>query len=66
MQGVEELHPVEFEYQLPQYLLAQKHRLLATVEKHYPKQLLGLRPRHLAHEQLEIVDVELAVQQLVL
>ena len=66
VQRVEELDSIELEDQLPQYLLPQKGGLPLAVEKDNPEEAVRLLPRNLRHEQLEIVNVELAVQQLLL
>lgn len=66
MEGVEELDPIELEDELPEYLLGEEGGALAAVEEDYPEELAGLAAGHLRHEQLKVVDVELAVQQLLL
>ena len=66
VESVEELDAVEFENELPQDLLTQEGSLALAVEEDNAEEAIGLPARHLRHEQLEIIDVELAVQQLLL
>jgi hypothetical protein len=66
VESVEELDFVELEDQFPQDLLAQERGFLPTIEKYDSEELVGFLGGDLRHEELEVVDVEFAVQQLLL
>jgi hypothetical protein len=66
VEGVEELDAVELEDEFAQDLLAEEGGLASAVEEDDAEESVGLATRHFRHEQLEVVDVELAVQQFLL
>lgn len=66
VEGVEELDAVELEDQFAEYLFAQEGGFLAAVEEDDPEQFEVLAAGHLRHEELEVVDVEFAVEELLL
>ena len=61
VEGIEELNLLELEDEFSQDLLPKKDRLLLIVEENDTENLIALLRRHLGHEQLEVVDVELTV-----
>ena len=65
VQGIEKLHLVKLEDELSEYLFPQERGFLATVEEDHAKEPMVLPGADLAHDQLEVVDIELALQQLV-
>jgi hypothetical protein len=66
VERVEELDAVELEDEFPEYLLAEEGSLPPAVEEDNAEEAVGLLRGDLTHEELEVVDVELAVQQFLL
>lgn len=66
VEGVEEFDFVELEDQFSQDLFTKEWGAFTAVEEDDPEQTVVLLARYLWHEELEVVHVEFAVEELLL